>query len=276
MPIDPLFRIAIQAGSVPAVRLQLTRGVDIHGSDSDGCTPLMIAAERGFGLVCRLLLDAGADIAARDKQGRDALAIAVAKQQAAVSALLRRELAARESSDVYARREQVDVIAVRLGDETADEWEACEDTPPPPENSAMLDGAVRLQQGLSAHEVIDRRESWDDLKVDLPAVTRRSRYTRLTSTQRARLHHDSLASSLKDLFIQGLNCGWVTTGQITDALSEAVERPVELRRLVEVALGELDVHVSEEYFEQDGGRYKVHWSSLRLAAEAVAFIMETR
>ncbi|HTF37900.1 MAG TPA: ankyrin repeat domain-containing protein [Blastocatellia bacterium] len=64
---------AIKAEAVDRVRVLLDRGVDANTRHINGCTALMVAAERGFTSIASVLLDKGADREARDKSGLTAI-----------------------------------------------------------------------------------------------------------------------------------------------------------------------------------------------------------
>ena len=68
---SPLLNLALVKGedSIPTVRLLLARGADVNRVDTDGYTPLHLAAKSGSRELCQLLLDSGADANPRDKQG---------------------------------------------------------------------------------------------------------------------------------------------------------------------------------------------------------------
>ena len=82
--------MAVLAGAVESVRVHLRAGTDIDAADTQGRSPLILAASRGHLEVCRLLLEAGADPTIKDNAGNDARAIALARGDAAVADLLRR------------------------------------------------------------------------------------------------------------------------------------------------------------------------------------------
>ena len=58
--MNPLLRMAVQAGSEKAVSLHLNKISDIDEVDDKGMTLLMLAALRGHSETCRILLEAGA------------------------------------------------------------------------------------------------------------------------------------------------------------------------------------------------------------------------
>ena len=88
--LSPAFRMAVLAGAVESVRVHLRAGTDIDAADTQGRSPLILAASRGQLEVCRLLLEAGADPTIKDTAGNDARAIALARGDAAVADLLHR------------------------------------------------------------------------------------------------------------------------------------------------------------------------------------------
>jgi RNA polymerase primary sigma factor len=56
--------------------MHLDRGDDVNARDSNGMTPLMLAASKNKAAICALLLSRGADLGLADSHGRDALALA--------------------------------------------------------------------------------------------------------------------------------------------------------------------------------------------------------
>ncbi|KLU92391.1 hypothetical protein MAPG_11337, partial [Magnaporthiopsis poae ATCC 64411] len=88
-------------GQEAVVRLLLEKGVDKESKDSDGDTPLSLAAIRGREAVVRLLLENGADREARNKNGSTPLLWAAARGHEAVVRLLLEKGASWEVKDDY-------------------------------------------------------------------------------------------------------------------------------------------------------------------------------
>ncbi len=75
-PCTPL-HVACGLGHKDAVKLLLSKGADLHGTESYGWTALFFAARGGKSKVISLLLNEGANIDALDGNGRTALTWAV-------------------------------------------------------------------------------------------------------------------------------------------------------------------------------------------------------
>ncbi len=85
---------SVRHGKLEAAQLLIERGADVNLGDSNGTTPLMIAAETSAVIAnpaefIRLLLQHGAKRGAKDSRGRIAFQIAVASGNAAAVQLLR-------------------------------------------------------------------------------------------------------------------------------------------------------------------------------------------
>ena len=89
MPNKKLLEAA-EIGCVRGLRAQLCRGADIETTrSSDGATPLIISAGKGWVEFVQTILECGADVGAKDNSGDTALTVAVRRgQSTAVSALL--------------------------------------------------------------------------------------------------------------------------------------------------------------------------------------------
>lgn len=68
--MSPLFKLALRSGVMLAVKLHLSKRVNLDCRDAAGRTPLLVAAEAGHLEVCRTLLAAGADPTLSDHIGR--------------------------------------------------------------------------------------------------------------------------------------------------------------------------------------------------------------
>ncbi|MAD75692.1 MAG: hypothetical protein CML20_13050 [Rheinheimera sp.] len=75
--LNPLLRLAIITNAQTAIKHHIQKGDDINGVDSNGATPLILAATRKNTDVVRLLLAAGAEPNLVDNKGNNALFYAI-------------------------------------------------------------------------------------------------------------------------------------------------------------------------------------------------------
>ena len=72
--LNPLFRLAAISGVEAAISFHIRRGDDLNARDTNGATPLILAAARKNKGAIKLLIDAGANPPLVDAKGMDALA----------------------------------------------------------------------------------------------------------------------------------------------------------------------------------------------------------
>lgn len=92
-PLPHLLKLAIRAGVLPVVRLRIKQGMSVNATDSEGRTPLILAAFHGHAHICQFLLESGADPHVCDRNGEDALSVAKSTNNAGVTALIREHIA---------------------------------------------------------------------------------------------------------------------------------------------------------------------------------------
>ena len=245
LKFNPLLKLAIKAGVKTAV-IPLIRSVGLNLRDSNGFTPLMIAAMHGQHEICHLLLLEGADPLLTDGQGMTALQIAKSKGFSSIIQLFEPEKKITEeqlqpstvalqtalasgvctSKDddegkVYLScKERFIECEVKISrfeqQEECIGWEAEDPVRIPMNDDVCLAQAVSVQNHISAHRPIDRDFDWSDIDIDLPPIA-------------------PLATSkvdfpaLKQLVLAGLSAGVVSYRQVHDAIlddygSESKER----------------------------------------------------
>ena len=168
--LNPLFKLAVLAGSKSAIGIHVRRGDDLNACDGEGRSLLMLAATKGGVDACRILLDAGADIALIDAKGNDALLLAINCGHKEVESLLRSRIYGADNSlhpELANPLELQIVDDERLQSDGWDEEDAV--TTPPPDDSTCVE-ARSCQDALSQHVPVDTAEDWSEVDVVLPFV----------------------------------------------------------------------------------------------------------
>lgn len=219
--IHPLLKMAAIGGVDSAVRLHINRGTDLNATDERGRSALMLAAQRGHARTCRLLLDAGADADLRDSDGLDALAHAQPGLHADVVLVLlehpsrvrpvARQLVADSAAHFKALHEVDPAIDTSV-------WEAEPEPVVPESDPEPVLASTAIQGAISAHRLIDRDETWDDVDVRLPDLRpKRGAASDLD---------DETMASWRTLIGMGLTLGELPASALIDAtMQDAI--PVE-------------------------------------------------
>ena len=238
--LNPLFKLALIAGSAETVSLFINRGEDINGRDDNGQSALMLAAGRGHLEACRLLLEAGADPLLIDRSGRDALAIAKVHDQTAVSAMLESFVSKRQAGTVMA------AALADYGVETRDDldrqleasgWEPDEEDPVPDNDPTCFRDASEVQRHLATLRIEDDDEDWSSVDLYLPEFT--SKHVIASGLTEAR------AASLRELFLFGLREGWVSRGQFLAATEDEDATDADLAASLETILNDVGITIEE-------------------------------
>lgn len=228
--LSPLFRMAAITGVKASIMFHLHRGADVNATDEKGRSPLVFAAARGHAEICQILLEAGADPALKDAEGQDALSIAITKGHKEVEAVLRLyapllstgfptmeapvdlEIQAKlpievESAFLCSQEKEIEADGSTFD---LSSWEEDTDSPPPPNDSSCLASADEIQRRISRHVPIDIDEDWSEVYIELPEF--------ITTRRRRILDEDEpWLISVREIILDGLRDGWVTTQQIAKA-----------------------------------------------------------
>lgn len=105
--LSPLLKLAIKAGILDSVRLQIERGSSVNAIDSAGLTPLMLAAIYSQEEVCLFLLSAGADVSLKDAKGKTAVDYATENGFTKVSQLVQSNTPSSSLSDFLKNRDKI-------------------------------------------------------------------------------------------------------------------------------------------------------------------------
>ena len=250
--LNPLLKLAALSGVQTAVKHHIRRGDEINAVDSSGRSPLLLAASNGHFETCKILLEAGADPKLTDSMGKSALTLATASGSNELTALINKYI--NVSSDLTTDQElqKLSVAVVQNSSEivSADTesfdpsvWET-EDIVSLPRGSdeKILKKNSEIQGEISRHVLIDYSEDWSDVAIDLPMALRgRRRTSSMDEIDR---------NQLRQFFVSGLTDGFVTPQKFANiGFTDDGDAENEIRRLLEIVLGELEVLVDESSWE---------------------------
>lgn len=168
--LNQLLRMAVLAGVESAVRMHVRRGDDLDARDSNGMTPLMLAASKNKSAICALLLSSGADASLTDPSGQNALDIAKtadASEAISVLAVLAPEPAKAKASGAEPDAPE-ELPGWQVDPFDLSGWEAEVDAPAPEDNGTLAGAATTVHRAISSHKPIDTAEDWEDFEAFLP------------------------------------------------------------------------------------------------------------
>ena len=250
--LNPLLKLAALSGVQTAVKHHIRRGEEINAVDNSGRSPLLLAALNGHFETCKILLEAGADPKLTDSLGKSALTLAIASGSIELIALINKFINA--SSDLTTDQElqTLSVAVVQNSSEigSADiesfdtsvwETEDIVSLPRGPDEK-ILKKISEIQGEISRHVLIDYSEDWSDVAIDLPMALR--------GLRRSSFMDEIDPNQIRQFFVSGLTDGFVTPQQIANiGFTDEDDAENEIRRLLEIVLGELEVLVDESSWE---------------------------
>lgn len=263
-PLNRLLKMAVLAGVETAVRMHVRRGDDLDARDSDGMTPLMLAASKNKVGICTLLLSSGADAFLTDPMGRSALDIAKASGATeAASVLGPHESLAPDApgvpvaplvpapqtggspDDVPDAGAEVQTHlphALQAGSIDGDfrqdlsGWEPEEDGPPPEGDETLAVAASAVHRAISGHTPIDTAEDWEDFEAFLPEL----------ATPLTRARDEEGRDRIRDLLRLALREGSVPEYEVVAIYeSDSGLRNPEGEALLGLVLGDLGAETDE-------------------------------
>lgn len=219
--MNPLLRMAVQAGSEKAVSLHLNKISDIDEVDDKGMTLLMLAAVRGHSETCRILLESGATPLLYNLDGLSAQCLAQANGHTETVSMICRFIVnvSAEPENYYESSNNESLypdshIEPNDSDSVSfDGWDEEPESVIPENDLSLFSQAGDVQYLISAHTPEDLDEDWMDIHIELPEFT--------WAHAKGYLLHDFLQAE-KNLFLHGINSGRLVTWQI-DAMAELVE-----------------------------------------------------
>lgn len=279
--LPPLFRIAAINGVKATILLHLNRGDDFNATDSKGRSPLLLAAARGHAEICGLLLDAGADASLRDFEGYDALSVAIINGHKETESVLKSHISpplpeadseillfpslGSESDHLTKEKDLVrkDPSCSSIDDDDfvdVSTWEEDKESLPPLTDCSCISGADDIQTRMSSHIPIDMDDNWSDVYIDLPEI--------LKARQRWIVDEDdSWQLTLREVFLAGLENGWVSEQQVSMAIPRSTGEDYgfdgEFLSNFHFVLGDLGVIVTDYPFSSDSSaRYNDEENSI--------------
>jgi RNA polymerase primary sigma factor len=245
--LSRLFKLAVLSGSQPVVRFHIQRGLDVNSKDSEGRSPLMLAASKGDIEICRLLLEAGADPTVVDKDGNDALTLTLGNGRSGVGAVIREYLPPSNGQPecidplpAMATEEVGGVEPKSTSEEDLDvyQWEEEIESPAPPGDASCLYGAEAVQRNLSQHIPIDTAADWSEVDIIFPDLSPRRFWDDFEEDARSRIRR---------LFDTSLRDGRVFRRHLESlAAGNDRERDEDFIGRLLLALGDLGVQVDED------------------------------
>ena len=241
------FKLAVLAGVLSSVKLHIARGDNLNARDSNGLTPLMLAAGRDKSEICKVLLEAGADAHLLDPSGKTAYEIAIN-----ASALLAAVVLAPPSisdEDSYTNS----LISIPLIDLTSDtpdsldwsNWESEETHEPPSDDITVSIDSNIIQEAISNHKPIDTSEEWHDLEIFLPEK----------SFKWTKEDDGEAQERLRLLLLRSIREGSLPLESLEElTFSKELTKDAETKKFVEMIINDLGAEVDErlEIFESAG------------------------
>ncbi|MFN0316933.1 MAG: sigma-70 family RNA polymerase sigma factor, partial [Burkholderiales bacterium] len=259
-PLNGLLRMAALAGVETAVRLHVRRGDDLDARDSDGMTPLMLAASRNKAAVCSLLLASGANPSLTDRSGKSALEIA--RAAGATEAVAALEPPPTPDTAVESITTEHALNDTALFDLSG--WEAEENGPPPERDLALEESAKSMHEAISGHVPIDTGEDWESFEAFLPE----------RAEPLAKANDEEGRTRIRKLLLRALREGGVPERDVRSVCEyeDGSTNPEDEARLVRV-LGELGAEVDERIEpEEIGGSGEENDHEAAELSSAMAFL----
>jgi hypothetical protein len=235
--LNLLFKLAVISGAEAAVRFHLRRGDDINARDTDGRSPLLLAALNGHARLCCLLLAEGADPLLPDNEGNCALYIAKINGSADIVREIERHLHQLNGSlDAPTTKPVIDVV-----DTT--EWEEDIAPPVPRNDDNIIARATALNEDLSRHVPIDTSEDWSDVDLILPIISTGRLWSNLD---------DAVKTQLRRFLQAGILHSHVSRRYMDAVIppDEGSEPDREFEHRLYVTLGDLDVFIDDGVYAE--------------------------
>ncbi|WP_271651621.1 sigma-70 family RNA polymerase sigma factor [Acinetobacter baumannii] len=239
--LSSLLKLAIKAGVLDAVKMQIERDSLINAVDSSGLTPLMLAALFRQPEIFEYLIEAGANLELTDSKGKSASDYA---EESGIEKIKNSIFDAKRNKE----KNTLGCIETNLPIFILDsEWELggpdswiIEDEIKAPENdvTCLLD-AEKIYKNIIDHQIIDKEvKEWSDVKIDLPII------------ETKKLNIKKFFPQLYDLLLLSVSEGRANYYKILDAIESDIGEPDNNLALPIVLniLGDLGVYIEDLVF----------------------------
>ena len=236
IPLHPLLKLAVLAGSDDLVKLHISRGRNVNAIDESGRPLILLAVSKGRTGIIRILLEAGADPREKDRQGTDAFQLARALGNTEVLALLEEN----RSASIEAEGDLETEPAEKMIEESFVidlDWEEETESVVPANDPEYLVRAIDTQSRFSSYEFVDLDEDWSDIQADLPDF---QPFVGVNSDD-----FRELRVRLSNFFASAITHGSVLLDDILGLETESGPIEIETVEGIIRVLGELDVEILE-------------------------------
>ncbi|OIF74018.1 hypothetical protein A7M51_07120 [Acinetobacter baumannii] len=239
--LSSLLKLAIKAGVLDAVKMQIERDSLINAVDSSGLTPLMLAALFRQPEIFEYLIEAGANLELTDSKGKSASDYA---EESGIEKIKNSIFDAKRNKEKNTLGSIETNLPIFILDS---EWELggpdswiIEDEIKAPENdvTCLLD-AEKIYKNIIDHQIIDKEvKEWSDVKIDLPII------------ETKKLNIKKFFPQLYDLLLLSVSEGRANYYKILDAIESDIGEPDNNLALPIVLniLGDLGVYIEDLVF----------------------------
>ena len=220
--MNPLLKVALNAGLLFAVKRQLNQGDSVNLKDQDEQTPLMIAASRGHHEICSYLIEKGANPNFINYRNESAYSVALINGHISIANFLKK----------YSAPEIFDNNSIAANKNAADT------TSQTPQHKYHI---VKFELITSNNDNQLNQKKSLERKAKEKALLQEFNAQKLGSEE----HQELRRASLKYLIRMGKSRGYLTYGEINDAMSDEISDSDSMETLVSL-LSDFDITVYEK------------------------------